>query len=340
MKINDPILNRWLALIPTKEFLWIHINNELTDVYNKTNKNYIVSFDIEFYKYHHHSSMFQLIREMGGLVIVKHENKWYLYALFHFNIRPLMTDLNKMYLLSSKYATISEPTFKKVKEIEEKMLLHEQLIHKEYLFDEEILRIIKNNKLSKRFLSNNKIEKLMTIKYKSYDKFIKELGRMIHLIYGASLKHIPEYYNMFKSINILIMNDKDVIKRTIKRGNEEEFLLLTNELFNNSYLIIKGMEDIKALRNEAVFLKMNYDDKDYKYFDIAVYNDYFNKKCDSAELEKSFKCLDKMNVINEFKDFEKIVKEFAHFKAHNPLIDAYYTWIVYNVFATNKVKLN
>jgi 2-polyprenyl-3-methyl-5-hydroxy-6-metoxy-1,4-benzoquinol methylase len=103
------------------------------------------------------------------------------------------------------------------------------------------------------------------------------------------------------------------------------------KLFSKSYLIVKGVEDIKALKNHTILLNeepvilTN-------YFDIAIYNEQLFKKCNSAELEKTFICLEKLNKTQLYNDYYQHIKTFTNLKAHNPLVDAYYTWVIFNIY--------
>ena len=76
----------------------------------------------------------------------------------------------------------------------------------------------------------------------------------------------------------------------------------------------------------------SYDYSSFNYFDIAQYNNVLFKNCDSAELEKSYICLEKANLTQKYNQYFDIIKKFTNNKAHNPLIDAYYTWIIFNIY--------
>ena len=74
-----------------------------------------------------------------------------------------------------------------------------------------------------------------------------------------------------------------------------------------------------------------------KYFDIAQHNKILFDKCDSAELEKTYLCLQKMNLTQKYNKYSDIINKFTKMKAHNPLTDAYYTWVIFNIFQLKKV---
>ena len=77
---------------------------------------------------------------------------------------------------------------------------------------------------------------------------------------------------------------------------------------------------------------LNIKSYNFDYFDIAQYNNDLFNNCNSAELEKSFICLKNLNLTQKYDKYFKIIKKFTNFKAHNPLIDAYYTWIIFNIY--------
>ena len=320
MPIPNNTLNKWLDLISNKQTFDIKLSDELSNAYNKQTKlNYIISFDVEFLKYFIKGHQYQTIREMGGLILEKRLNEWFLICIFHFNLSPLIKNINQYYLVTTTYATISDETYKKANEIEKQLL-------PEYNY--ELLE-------SKKYLSNNKIQELLELKKTDFDKFIKRVGKIKHSIKGDDLIKYKKDYNLFKELINLILNDPDTLDRQINIDKQNLFINLTNELFSNSLLIIKGMEDIKSLKNHTLLLKQKSINIKYM-FDIAKYNDLLFKKCNSAELEKTYICLAKLNFTNKYSAFLKIIEDFTNLKAHNPLVDAYYTWIIFNIFIIEK----
>jgi hypothetical protein len=104
-----------------------------------------------------------------------------------------------------------------------------------------------------------------------------------------------------------------------------------------SYLIVKGLEDIKALKNHTILLKQNYVNLEY-LFDISKYNKILFDKCNSAKLEDTYFCLQKMNLLQDYNKYYDIINNFTEMKAHNPLVDAYYTFIIFIVFQQKLVS--
>jgi hypothetical protein len=94
---------------------------------------------------------------------------------------------------------------------------------------------------------------------------------------------------------------------------------------------------MKALKNHTILLKQNYIILKF-FFDISKYNKILFDKCNSAKLEDTYLCLKKMNLFNDYNKYYDIINEFSEMKAHNPLVDAYYTFIIFLVFQLNKIK--
>jgi hypothetical protein len=315
----DELLIEWINLIPKKEILNIILDSKLIERYNKLTKlNYIISFDVEFIRYAIEKRQVQTIHEMGGIILFRKKNIWYLICIFHFNLIPIIKNIKQYYLLTSKYNTVSNKTYQKLIENEKKIL------------PENNISNILNNKIIKRYLSNKKIKLL--IKNNDPVTLLKKLSKIKYMIKGYDLDETE--YILFKNNIDLILNDPILKSREIKQENQKKFIKVTNILFSKAYLIIKGLEDIKALRNHSLMLN-EVSLKLINYFDIAIYNNYFFKNCNSAELEKSYLYLDKLNLTKPYEKYLEKIKIFSELKAHNPLIDAYYTWIIFNINITN-----
>ena len=316
------IVDEWLKVIDNKLLLSIELPFLKINIKN----NYIIIFDIEFLKFKINFKQMRSIHEIGGILLIKENEIWYLKCIFHINLPPLEKNVNNLYLLTSTYNTLSPDNDIKVKHLENKLLVYNQIINNNSLSDDEIYNLIKNDKISniylKKYLNKMKLPNIL-----------KNLNKVKHIIYGNDLKKYHKQYKLFTKINNIILNDPLVIKRTIT--NHKLFLKLTNELFIESYLIVKGIEDLKALKYHSMILNIkSYDHSNFNYFDIAQYNNVLFKNCNSAELEKSYQCLEKSNLTQKYNQYFDIIKNFTNNKAHNPLIDAYYTWIIFNIYNT------
>jgi len=288
-------LELWANYIHNKKKILIKVSDELNNIYNKINFEYIIIFDIEFIRLHRDNTQLQTINEMGGLILQKINNDWYITLLFHLNLPSQHKNINELYLIMTKYNTLSSKTTKKNIELENKLI--------DYFIPHD-----------------DKGNKITGPKIKKY----------CFKINGYKLKKNKKQYKLFTQIINNIFNDKLYKKRLIE--NDVEFMKLTNVLFNKSYLIVKGKEDFKALYNHMKLL--NIEPLPYNnYFDIAIYNNFLFKKCKSAELSKSYTCLEELNLTKSFDEYLNIIKEFiGDFKAHNPVVDSYLTWIIYNIF--------
>jgi hypothetical protein len=332
MNIDKNILE-WLDLIPNKIVLWNVLDKKLSDLYNKqTILNSIIIFDIEFLKFLKNKEQLHTIHEMGGIILQKYNNEWYLISIFHLNLKPLSTDLTKLYLLHSDYNSLSDENIKKLIKLEKKLLIHPNLINKENLSNKKIIDIINKKKISKIY--NLNINKLIQIKEQDYKKFIKTIKKVVFYLNGNDLQNHPKEFNLFKKMMNIVLNDKESNNRLVK--DDSIFINLTNKLFSNSYLIIKGLEDIKSLVIHSKLLNLK--PIEFKnYFDISIYNNILHNKCDSAELKKNYDCLEELHLTHDYDGYLEIIKKLTKLKAHNPLVDAYMTWIIYNIFLVKKI---
>jgi len=288
-------LDLWTSHIYKKKKLSIKLSDELNIAYQQIKLNTIIIFDIEFIRLHRNNDQMQTINEMAGIILQKKGNSWYITLLFHFNLPPQHKNINELYLMMTKYNTLSTKTTEKNIKLE--------------------------NELLKYFIPENAGPKIKKLCFK---------------INGYKLKKNKKQHSLFTQIINNIFNDKKYKKRLIK--DDVEFMKLTNVLFNKSYLIVKGQEDFKALNNHMQLLNikpLSFDN----YFDIAIYNNFLFQKCQSAELSKSYVCLEELHLTQAFNEYASVIEKFTgDFKAHNPLVDSYMTWIIYNIFILKKIN--
>lgn len=322
--MEHELLNSWLDLILNKKTYQIKLDDNIKNKFNKlTFLKYIISFDVEFIRYVIEYKQIQTINEMGGIIFIRINNEWYLHAIFHLNLIPIIENINQYYLLTSNYNTITEKTYNKV-------INNEKLLLPEYKINENNYKeILLNDPIINLYIKPKEINLLLKKDYKIIKKKVEQIKFMIK---GNDLLNLPNKYNLFiKNIN-LILNDKKVKKRQVTKTND--FIKLTNKLFSISFLIVKGIEDIKALKNHTILLKQKYILLT-NFFDIAIYNKLLFNKCNSAKLEETYFCLKKMNLLNNYEKYNKIINKFTEFKAHNPLVDAYYTFIIFMILNKN-----
>lgn len=326
--MDNDVLNNWLNMISNKKIIKIKLDNNISKEFNKlTDLYYIISFDVEFIRYVIKYKQVQTIHEMGGIIFIKIKNDWYLHSIFHLNIKPFITNINQYYLLTSNYNTITNLTFEKVFN-NEKLLLPEHKInnenYKEILLNDPIVNLYMKPTQIKTLIENNNY---LIIKNKT--------EKIKYMIKGYDLIKFPKEHKLFTENINLILNDIDTKKRQIIETNI--FIELTNQLFSISFLIVKGLEDIKALKNHTILLKENYIPLK-SFFDISIHNKILFDKCNSAKLEDSYFCLKKMNILENYNKYFEIVNKFTEMKAHNPLVDAYYTFIIFIIFQLDKFK--
>lgn len=320
--MENNILNQWLKLIPHKKYIQIKVDNDITLIFNKITKlNYIISFDIEFIRYIIKYKQVQTINELGGILFIKIDNIWYLHVIFHLNLLPLISNKNQYYLLTSNYNTVSDNTNKKLIE-NEKILLPENKIN-----EKNYQKVLLNDIVTNLYIKSKQLDILL--KNTNYEIIKNKIGKIKYMIKGYDLIKFPKEHKIFIENITLILNDSDVkFRQVIDTTN---FINLTNKLFSMSYLIVKGLEDMKALKNHTLLLKQNYNNLT-QFFDISKYNKILFDKCNSAKLEETYLCLEKMNLLNNYNKYYDIINLFTEMKAHNPLVDAYYTFIIFIVF--------
>ena len=326
-KYIDNNIYNLLKNITDKNILFTLVNDNLQYLYsNLTNKNYIFIFDIEFINYLIDKINYNYIFEIGGIIIHKYNNKWYIIAFFNYNIKPIYVD-NNMYLLNSEYSTISNETYNKIKKYEFKLLPHNIYTDIKNINIDELFK----NKLVNKFLSKDKIYKLY--KDKNYKKIHKELKQIIFKINGNNLLNnkLKYEFNLYNKINNLILNDPDINNRYVDKIKNN--LILLKKIIINGYSIVKGTEDFKAITN--TFNIYNIKQIQFiDYFDIAKFNKELYELCNSAELKNTFDCLMQKKLISYNDDIYLELKKYKYIKAHNPLVDSFMTLIIFNYYFT------
>lgn len=327
--MQNDILNEWLNIIPNKKLFNIKLDDDIIFCFNKITKlNYIISFDIEFIRYVIEYNQVQTINEMGGIIFIKMNNTWYLHAIIHLNLPPLIKNINQYYLLTSNYNTININTYKKI-------IKNEKLLLPEYKINEKnYKKILLNDPIINLYIKPKQID--MLLKNNNYNIVKTKIEKIKYMIKGYDLIKLPKKHKIFTENINLILSDSDVKSRQITEINN--FIKLTNKLFSISYLIVKGLEDIKALKNHTILLKQNYIVLTH-LFDISKYNQILFNKCNSAKLEETYLCLQKMNLLDKYNKYYDVINKFTKMKAHNPLVDAYYTIIIFIVFQLNNESL-
>ena len=308
----------WINNIPLKNVDTFILNEKLQTILNKiTSLSSILIFDIEFQSNFNE----RYLLEMGGILLVKQDNKWYYYGNFHFNLPPVKT-LSKLNVIQSDYINVSKQTQKKIENIEKQYLYHKKLEQ----YKNDPIKFIKYY---------NSIKNLPIIKKKikidlNKDNFNKLYKKVKDISFTLKLKDIgsENFYKIWK----LYLEDKYVKDRTIiptKKWLKSLYNMLTNSL-----LMVKGNMDIIAINNLMKQYNLPVLPKTILVYDIAFFNDIFRKMCNNAQLENTYHCIIEKNLLDHElnKDFKKIFKSLVlndkKLIAHNPLVDSFYTLIV------------
>jgi len=308
----------WINNIPLKNLDTFKFNEKLQTILNKiTSLSSILIFDIEFQSNFNE----KYLLEMGGILLVKQNNKWYYYGNFHFNLPPVKT-LSKLNVILSDYINVSKQTEKKIINIEKQYLYHKKL--EKYKDDPNqfitYFNSIKNLPIIKKKIKIN----LNKDNLKQIIKKTKEIS------FTLKLKDIGSE-NFYKIWN-LYLEDKYVKKRTIIPT--KEWLKSLYNTLTSSLLMVKGNMDIIAINNLMKQYNLPVLPKTILIYDIAFFNDIFRKLCNNAQLENTYHCIIEKNLLDPElnKDFKQIFKSLVlndkKLIAHNPLVDSFYTLIV------------
>ena len=283
---------------------------------------YLVFLDIEF-------QTIQLkgqepyILELG--IIIFEKNKELPILIDHVNF-PLL-DTENLRLLGSKYCTVTEKTEIEIKKLESELSIN--VIN---------LESIKNNQELIEFIPDKHTKKLlreviktnnMTL-IKNSEKTQKIIDQMYFNFFKFRLK--GKYRLIYDKIIKLYKEDELVIKR---RVNPYNYLNTLKPYFNDMTLVHKEGMDIIAINKDLKKYNVKIENRIF-HKDIAVYNDVFRKKYNTAKLYESYLHLKKDYIDKniELKQFEskleKIIKEkMPIIKAHNPLSDTYFTIFIF-----------
>ena len=329
---NISDLNYFLKYIPYSNSSNCKLSDDFEKRLLQLGKKYPIIFiyDIEF---QHLKNQTRHILEFGGIIFIFKNNLWSYHSNFHFNL-PLVDNLNNMFILQSKYATVSPKTRVKMEEIEKKYLYYVDLDNNRenpneftFLYNKYI-----NSKLAKKF--KIKYYEPLPTNYKKIIRSFKDIT------FRLNNKDIGS--NNFNKIWNLYLNDPWVKERTIVP--HKQWLQSLRNILTNSMNIVKGNMDILAIDNLFKKHNINVITNKIGIYDIADYNDMFRKLCNSAELENTYWCLVEKTLIDPKieKTIMLILKTLmVHGKqlsAHNPLIDTFFTMVVaISIVNTNKI---
>lgn len=309
----------WINNIPLKKIKIFILNNKLQNILNNiTTKTSILIFDIEFQTHFNDKH----ILEMGGILLIKQDNKWYYYGNFHFNLLPVKP-ITKLNVIQSDYINVSKQTEKKIKNIEKEYLYHKKLEK----YKDNPIKFIKYYKSIKKSI----ILKKRNIKDDCIPhNFKKILKKVKDISFTLKIKDIGN--DNFLKIWELYLQDKHVKDRTIKPT--QKWLLSLYKTLSTSLLMVKGNMDLIAINNLMKQYNLSVLPKKIFVYDIAFFNDIFRKLCNNAQLENTYNCIIEKNLLdpelkqdlkNIFKSLVLIDKKLI---AHNPLVDSFYTLIV------------
>jgi len=283
---------------------------------------YAFVFDAEFQRVYSHLGSLRERRhilEFGGILFKRDDKKnWFYIGNFHFNLPPISKNVG---LIHSTFLTVTPKTQAKMDLIEQNYVFYkklEELLDNPIKFKEYYNQIMENPLVKKKKVPRFDPEK-------EPNKIIKSFK---NLTFQLTRKDVGNY--AFKKMWNLYLTDP-LVKQRMLRPNKR-WLLSFKQVLENSLLIVKGMNDIMAIDELLSIYKIEKIQPKVQSLDIAVYNGAFRETCNSAELEKSYWCMIKNNLVDpELKPMMKNIYQnlvTAEVSAHNPLVDAYYTLVV------------
>ena len=342
-----------LIEITNKDF-----NNALNLI---TDKNIILSYDIEFYhsliddkdknyQYFHLNNINDLkyiltIRELGGLMFIKNNN-WFFIGYF-LNIFKPLNNLNYIPILS-EFSSCTDKTIKKMKEIEEFILFNKKKYYNDLSIELIIEKKIINHKIIIKFIENlqkdkdyinlynyvNKIDfnyLLDENNYYNHNIIIQKLKHLLNhlkelnfLLYPSLLSQQSKLHPFIKKLSKIYFND-DIIKTSLI-NNISTF----NEIINVSCCIGKDTKDIQAIYNLSYQLK-NKIPVSITSFDISIYNQISRLNFHSAKLETTYNNIyEKINKNDSFMLNNKIsLFDIINLdKPHNPINDSFMAFVI------------
>lgn len=153
------------------------------------------------------------------------------------------------------------------------------------------------------------------------DDLLNKYQSLLERAWDKSFLHtLPEKLHPVLVDGINVYLEDENIKRAHKPASWYRSFL---EEFSTSYVIVKGPSDIEALKNACKFHNIAYSPPK-GIFDIAVWNPQSRKRCGSAKLEQTFKCIYKK--LNE--EDAKLLDILPLGEAHDPSSDAAMTLVI------------
>lgn len=295
----------------------------------------IISFDIEFQnaimknhkEYYSEPTLMgdksvSFIREFGGIIFLKGNNKWYYLGnlLFNFaNVEKYKVNSLNIRLTHSKYSTVTEDT-------KNKMMLNEQAFNIIDLPKNEIVK----NWLFNKFYNEDERKHIISLLVKDQlseqeNNYInKKLQNINFNTYGIYLN--SWYQNILKTQQKLYYGDKLVKDRILGNKDEHNFMDLFGVLSKYTYFVVKGKRDMEAIINSQKLIKNKSNITFKSIYDIEIFNKMSQNIYGNAQLETTFNGLIKTNIYKD--NFAAFFDPLLSGDAHNPMTDSLWTIIV------------
>lgn len=298
----------------------IKISSKINNILNLiSNKEYITCFDCEFQSYLFDNDKYigenisigdklynikAFPLEVGGILLKREKKNWYIIGDFMFNNPVLINEDRKNFnyqtvrMLIPEYINAKESTMKK--------------INKYY---DSILSSIDEKKFA------NSFDKRSETKFRLFGSFFRNEDNFLE---NYDNKKMFEYH-----VKIIEDYIKDTEERTYDLVEVSSFYY---KISKYSTLIVKGKRDIEVMKNIITLTNHKYDTNySIRYvnkIDIESFNNVFKVKTGSAKLEDNYRSVLKLKDPMIEKILIELEKIHSMKKAHNPLVDALFTFVV------------
>ena len=328
IKIKDPEISKIFYSLNNYKNILVCFDTEFQSAISN-NKKYITAKNMKG------DCIARFVRELGGLFFVKDCHDWYYIGYIFINLSPLEAfgfkkkDLRH---IESKYASVTNETLHIMEQNEESFHLERYIKMdnicdlKKKLVNDYIFKKIVDPHTKKKILK--KIETLTRSTQPESDlRYIEKMLYKIQFeIYGKYLNQ--ELIDKLSISNDTYWNDSQVKERLIK-NQEDTFFDLFKEISNETIFLVKGKMDFIAMKNSQLLISgknnINFD----HYYDIETFNGFSSLVCKSSQLENTYNCLiNKKYPSNIKKLLDQIKGSIGGIKAHNPLVDSYFTIVV------------
>lgn len=349
--VEDDTLNKAFDYIANHNKILVAFDIEFHNRVSHENSNFLGTMK-------NNKFVAPFVRELGMVFLIKNTmNKWNYFGNMFINFPNDYSNDSIIYILS-KYASISDPSRKVMEKNDSYFNVLESV--NEIVEDDD-----DDNDNESAELSDKQINQIESIEHVLKRPFIKKvLGKqdygmlrvfLGYLIAANDNKKFRQTLNNIRrlikdvpyNITRLQLNDNElhmfnkqlktyytdtkVKKRMINKEDQKAIFNLLTQIDKLTCYVVKGKMDFYALKNDYFALYKTSPHFKFNYvYDIEIFNKVSNDKYGSAQLEKTFEGMSGSLMYKKYLDsfVDKILGSFEDQRAHNPLIDSFYTIVV------------